>query len=40
MPTPKELSDRYIRAYNERDRVAIRALLPPVLDPLGPVEGS
>jgi ketosteroid isomerase-like protein len=40
MPTPKELSDRYIRAYNERDRVAIRELLAPVLEFIRPGGGK
>jgi ketosteroid isomerase-like protein len=40
MPMPKELSDRYIRAYNERDRVAMRALLPPVLEFVRPGGGK
>jgi limonene-1,2-epoxide hydrolase len=40
MPTPKELSDRFIRAYNERDRVAIRNLLPPVLEYVRPGGGK
>jgi hypothetical protein len=40
MPTPKELSDRFIRAYNERDRVAIRELLPPVLEYVRPGGGK
>src|SRR5262249_22105721 len=31
MPTPKELTDHFIRAYNARARVAIRAMLAPVL---------
>ena len=40
MPTPKELSDRFIRAYNERDRVAIRACSRLFSNTFGPVEGS
>ena len=36
MPTPKELTERFIRAYNSRDRVAIRAMLAPVLDDVRP----
>jgi ketosteroid isomerase-like protein len=40
MPTPKELSNRLIRAYNERDRVAIRQLLPPVLEYVRPGGGK
>jgi hypothetical protein len=40
MPTPKELSDRFIRAYNERDRVAICALLPPVFEHVRPGGGK
>ncbi|HEX2403060.1 MAG TPA: nuclear transport factor 2 family protein [Acidimicrobiia bacterium] len=39
MPTPKELSDRFVRAYNERDRVAIRNLLP-VLEYIRPGGGK
>jgi hypothetical protein len=40
VPTPKELSDRDIRAYNERDRVAMCALLPPVLEYVRPGGGK
>ncbi len=40
MPTPKELTDRFIHAYNQRDRVALRALLPPVLEYVRPGGGK
>ena len=40
MPTPKELTARFMRAYNERDREALRALLPPVLDYVRPGGGK
>ena len=36
MPTSKELTDRFIRAYNARDRMAIRAMLAPVLEYVRP----
>ena len=40
MPTPKELTDRFIHAYNQRDRVAMRALLSPVLEYVRPGGGK
>ena len=40
MPTPKEFTDRFIHAYNQRDRIAIRALLPPVLEYVRPGGGK
>jgi len=36
MPTPKELTARFIHAYNQRDREALRALLAPVLEYVRP----
>src|SRR5262249_30813399 len=36
MPTSKELTDRFIRAYNARDRMALRAMLAPVLEYVRP----
>jgi ketosteroid isomerase-like protein len=39
MPTPKELTARFIQAYNQRDREALRALLPPVLEYVRPGGG-
>jgi ketosteroid isomerase-like protein len=40
MPTPKELTIRFMDAFNERDRVAMRALLAPVLDYVRPGGGT
>jgi ketosteroid isomerase-like protein len=40
MPTPKELTARFMHAYNQRDRVALRALLPPVLEYVRPGGGK
>jgi ketosteroid isomerase-like protein len=40
MPTPKELTDRFMHAYNQRDRAAMRALLPPVLEYVRPGGGK
>ena len=40
MPTSKELTDRFIRAYNARDKVAIRAMLAPVLEYVRPGGGT
>lgn len=40
MPTPKELTIRFMDAFNERDRVALRALLAPVLDYVRPGGGT
>jgi hypothetical protein len=36
MPTSKELTNRFIRAANARDRMAIRAMLTPVLEYVRP----
>jgi ketosteroid isomerase-like protein len=36
MPTPKELTARFIHAYNQRDREALSALLAPVLEYVRP----
>jgi len=32
MPTPEELTGRFMRAFTDRDRVALRAILPPELE--------
>ena len=40
MPTPRELTERFIHAYNQRDREALRALLPPVLEYVRPGGGK
>jgi ketosteroid isomerase-like protein len=36
MSTPRELTERFIDAYNQRDRVAVRAMLAPVLEYVRP----
>ena len=40
MPTPKEFTERFIYAYNHRDRAAIHALLSPVLEYVRPGGGK
>ena len=40
MPAPKELTGRFMDAYNKRDRVAMRALLAPVLEYVRPGGGT
>ena len=40
MPTPKELTTRYMHANNHRDREALRALLAPVLEFVRPGGGK
>ena len=40
MPAPKELTGRFMDAFNQRDRVAMRALLAPVLEYVRPGGGT
>jgi ketosteroid isomerase-like protein len=40
MPTPRELTARFMHAYNQRHREALRALLPPVLEYVRPGGGK
>ena len=40
MPTPRELTARFMHAYNQRDREALRTLLAPVLEYVRPGGGK
>ena len=40
MPTPEELTGRFMHAFNVRDRQALRALLPPQLEYVRPGGGT
>jgi ketosteroid isomerase-like protein len=40
MPSPKDLTGRFMTAYNERDREALRALLAPELEYVRPGGGT
>jgi hypothetical protein len=36
MRSPKDLTDSFVHVYNQRDRMALRALLAPVLEYVRP----